>query len=275
MKNFDVRRWCAVLGLFLAVVCLTACPAHLPPPENALTDPLELRAAIDARLETVEDARFRDVVVDYFGEGERVKARMLILVKTPDSLRMQTRLPGSDEILSMLVSDGETFAVHKRDTHEYFTGRPTRENINRLMPVPVDLSGADVVRIMLGGAPWDRFDHEGGAPTLRWDARTGNYEYSVPTTDGGKLSMQVRHTDYAVVSVTEVNAKGKQQYGYETRRWAKSGPIAVPGYRRFLWPGRNLDFSISVGETQVNVELEEHLFEFPAPAGSKIIEIGG
>lgn len=273
MKNLDVRQWWAVLGLFLAVFCLTACPAHLPPPENALTDPLELRAAIDARFEGVEDARFRDVVLDYFGKGERVKIRMLIVAQWPESLRVQSRLPGSDEILSLLVSNGENFAVHKRDTNEYFTGRPTRENINRLLPV--DLSGGDVVRILLGGAPWDRFDHDGGQATLRWDTRSGQYEYSVPTAAGGRLSMQVRHTDFAVVSVTEVNAKGKQEYGYETRRWTKVGPISVPGYRRFLWPGRDLDFSISVGETQLNVELEDHLFEFPAPAGSRIIEVDG
>lgn len=273
MNTLDVRQWWAVFGLFLAVLFITACPAHLPPPENALTDPVELRAAIEARFEGVEDARFRDVVMDYFGKGERLKMRQLILVKLPDQLRVQTRLPGSDEILNMLVSNGETFALHKRDTNEYFTGPPTRENINRLLPV--DLSAADVVRVMLGGAPWDRFDHEGGQPTLRWDTSSGQYEYSVPTRSGGRLSMQVRHTDYAVVSVSEVNKQGKQLYGYETRRWTKAGPIAVPGYRRFIWPELDLDFSISVGETQVNVDLEEHLFDFPAPAGSKIIQVDG
>ncbi|MBA2663600.1 MAG: hypothetical protein H0U74_15025 [Bradymonadaceae bacterium] len=272
-KNTFGPRWLTALGLLVAALWLTGCPANLPPPDNALTDPVELRHAIDARFENIEDARFRDVVLDYFGKGERFKVRQLIVVQRPDRLRVQTRLPGSDEILSMLVSNGDTFALHKRDTHEYFTGEPTRENINRLLPV--DLSGADVVRIMLGGAPWDRFEREGATPSLRWDTRSGHYEYSVQTAQGGRLSMQVRHTDFAVISVTEVNAKDKRVYAYETNRWNNVGPIAVPTYRRFVWPERDLDFSINVGETQVNVDLEDQLFEFPPPPGSTIIHVGG
>lgn len=261
-----------VFALFLALLFTWAgCTRHIAPPDNVIDDPQELRHAIDGRYAHVEDARFLNVVLDYFGSGERVRMRQLIAVQMPDRLLVQTRIPGSDEILNRLVSDGETFALHSRDTHEYITGAPTRENINRLLPV--DLSAADVVRVMLGGAPWDRLDYEPGEVRLDWDSRRGEYALSVETHEGGVLSIYVRHTDYAVVGVIEVDADAKRVYEYTTKSWKTYEGIVLPSWRRFVWPGENLDFSLDVGETQINIDLPDHLFEFPPPPGSRIIHL--
>lgn len=257
--------------LLAALLCLTACPKNIPPPDNELKSPDELRAAVDARFEAIETARFKEVVIDYFGGGERIKVRQLVLVAKPSFLRVQTRLPGTEEILSLLVSDGETFAMHRRDTNQYFTGAATPENIARLLPV--DLSATDVTRIMLGGAPWDRFAAYGTPPELTWDRKRGKYAYSVPTTAGGRLTMWIRSTDFAVEDVREYDANDKVVYRYETDKWKSLQNNSLPDWRRFVWPKRDLDFSMHVGETQLNVELPESLFELPPPAGSEIITI--
>ena len=263
--------------LSIALTCavfLVGCGCkQVPPPANRLEEPAALRAAVDARIEQIEDARFKEVVLDYFGDGERVKVRQLILVKSPSLLRVQTRLPGSDEILSLLVSDGETFSMHKRDTNEYFTGAATSANIARLLPV--DLSAADVARVMLGGAPWDRFDMRAGAPSLVWDGCEGAYRYFAETREGGELSAWVRPSDYAVVRVRQTDAAGERIYEYTTDDWQRHGAVALPQYRRFVWPARDLDFSMDVGETQVNTGLPDTLFELPPPAGSAIIRVDG
>jgi hypothetical protein len=257
--------------LLLCAVLLAGCPRNIPPPDGALQHAEELRVAIDARVSTIEDARFREVVLEYFGDGERVRVRQLILVQQPDRLRVQTRIPGSDEILNLLVSDGETFSMHQRDTNEYYTGAPTRENINLLLPV--DLSGRDVVRVMLGGAPWDRFAEGGGVPEMVWDRRRGLYEYSVTRSDGNVLSMWVRHDDYAVIEMQEVTATDELVYSYQTRGWRDAGQVSLPAHRRFVWPARDLDFSLDVGDTQLNISLDGHLFELPPPPGSRIYEL--
>lgn len=261
------------LLLFLAVAALAGCAKNIPAPDNALTDAAQLRAAVDARLEPIETVRLKEVVIDYFGEGDRVKIRQLILVAKPSLLRVQTRLPGTDEILSLLVSDGERFAMHRRDTNEFVTGAATPENIAQLLPV--DLSAIDVTRVMLGGAPWDRFDAEGGTPELKWDKRKGKYSYSVATQDGGRLTMWVRHTDFAVEEVRQFDAKEKLVYRYETDRWQPYDGAVLPEWRRFVWPKRNLDFSMRVGETQLNSEFPDTLFELSPPAGSTVISIDG
>ncbi len=272
--DMKAYRFFAATTCLLAVsLALTSCTKKIPPPDNALETPQELENAVDARIEQVDSARFREVILDYFGKKERVKVRQLILVKRPDKLRVQTRIPGTDEIMSLLVTDGEQFAMHDRDTNRYYTGRPTPENINRLLPV--DLSASDVVRVMLGGAPWDRFARESGEPEMEWNSKTGRYRYSVPTADGGELSMEVRHTDYAVVQVTEKASDGELVYEFETDDWERTESIALPAYRRFIWPGRDLDFSLDVGDTQVDVNLNSVLFQLAPPAGSEIIPVDG
>ena len=265
------RVWSWAVVLVLVPLVLGCCTRDIPAPDNALEDPAALRAAIDARLEGIESARFKEVVLDDFGEDERVKVRQLILVERPDLLRVQTRIPGSDGVMSVLVSNGERFAMHRRDTNNYYTGAPTPRNINRLLPV--DLSARDVVRVMLGGAPWDRFAREGAQPRLEWNGKTGRYRYEVDTRGGGELAMEVRHTDYAVVEVRQTDAAGEVLYAYTTDDWERHGQVALPGYRRFIWPDRDLDFSLDVGETQLGVELPEILFEFEPPEGSKIIHL--
>jgi hypothetical protein len=254
------------------LVFATGCPRNIPEPDDALRDAPEVRAAVEARIEPAQSARFKEVVLDYFGNGDRVKVRQLLLVKKPSYVRVQTRLPGSDEILNLLVTDGQTFAMHKRDTNEYFTGKATRGNIARLLPV--DLTPQDVLRVMLGGGPLDRFDTEGsGEPTMEWDGREGAYRYEVDTRDGGDLAMWVRHGDFGVTKVRQRNADDEVVWSYETDDWRRVEATVLPDYRRFVWPARDLDFSMDVGETQLNVDLPEILFELPPPAGSREIVV--
>lgn len=256
-----------IILLFFVLIAF-GCGTKIPPPDNAITDPALLRGAIDARQSTIESARFKEVVFDYFGNGERVKVKQLILVAQPTYLRVQTKMPGSEELMSVLVSDGTNFAMHRRDTNAYVSGPATRENVAKLLPV--DLSAADVARVMLGGAPWDLFDDQGVAPTLNWDQRKGLYAYSVERKNGGQLTMWVRHTDYAVIEVEERDAKNNAIYRYTTDDWKRHLDWSLPSFRHFIWPSRDLDFSMDVNETQLNVELPEHLFTLDPPAGSTV-----
>lgn len=271
MNNFKVTRR-LLLGLFF-IVSAACCGRTIPPPENEIKDPLLLKGAIDARVEGFDAVRFKEVIFEYYGDQERLKVRQLILVKQPDKLRVQTRLPGSDEIVNLLVSDGETFAMHRRDTNDYLTGAPTRENLNKLLPL--DLSSHDVVRVMLGGAPWDRMAQEQNPLQLAWDGKKGQYRVWVKTRAGGRFEVFVRATDFAVTEMSEADNSGDVIYTYETDDWRAYGVRSLPEFRRFQWPGEDLDFSVDVGETQVGITLPDQLFQFPPPPGSRIIEVDG
>ncbi len=263
------------LLLSFAIFFLFACPADIPPPKNLIKDPAQMRAAITARSESIESIRFKEVILEYFGKGERVKIRQLILVKKPTTLRVQTRVPGSEEILSLLVSNGDRFAMHRRDTNEYFHGTATPQNIGMLLPV--NLSAADLVRVLFGGAPWDRFDqYSKTTPILSWDRKDGKYVYKV--RQGEKtLEMLIRPTDYAVTEVREKDSNDEIVYQFQTDDWKKVDSsitgISLPNWIRFVWPDRDLDFSLTVRETQTNVELPDILFELEPPGGSRVIDV--
>lgn len=264
------RSLSRALGLTVVLVLLTLTLGcrNIKPPDNEIKDPQILMAAMSARLEQVDTARFKEVVFEYYGE-ERIKLRQLILVKAPAKLRVHTRMPGSDEVINVLVSNGDTFSMHRRDTNEYITGKPTRENINRLLPL--DLSAHDVSRVMLGGAPLDRFASEKGPVKLNWDKRKGHYVLSTQTHKGGEFRIRVRHTDFAVLGVAEVDEKGKDVYSYTTKSWESHAPLSLPDWRRFEWPSEKIDFSVDVGETQLGVNLDDALFSLDPPAGSRVI----
>jgi len=166
-----------LVTIALLGIAAPACRGQVRASADAIEEPSKLRSAIRARTDDFSTARFKEVVLEYFGEKERVKVRQLILVEQPRSVRVQTRAPGSNEIVNLLVTDGESFALHRRRSNRYVTGPPTRANINRLLPV--DLSARDIVRVMFGGAPWDRFDSAPGDPSLDWNGDKGSYEYSV------------------------------------------------------------------------------------------------
>lgn len=271
--TFSFREFAAVLFAAAVSLAFGGCPRRVPPPDNAIEEPAEMREAIQARTAQFSTGRFKEVVLDYFGKDERVKVRQLILVEQPDHLRVQTRLPGSNEIVSLLVTNGEKFALHKRKNNEYITGPPTRENINRLLPV--DLTARDVVRVMFGGAPWDRFDNAPGDPQLEWSKKKGRYLYAVDTAEGGRLQMQIRHPSHAVVAVTEFGPDDEVVYEYTTDDWKRFGDASLPIWRRFVWPARDLDFSLDVGETELGVGLPDKLFQLSPPPGSTIRRVDG
>ena len=262
----------------LALLGLWGCPKHIPPPANLITSPVQLRAAIDGRVESIDSLRLKGVVTDYFDAEGRVKVRQLILVRPNDKIRVQTRLPGSDEIVNLLACSQGRCAMHNRNSNEYLHGSGSAENVSMLLPI--DLSAADVVRVMSGGAPWDRFASFDGVESVSWDTRVGRYLYR-SLRDDGSLTMSVRSTDFAVVEISQFDSDQKVVYRYTTDDWqvrrasgsTPSTSVALPDYRRFLWPLRQLDFSMSVGETQVGVPLSDALFELAPPPGSRVVDV--
>ncbi len=261
--------------LLVGILFLAACPSTFPAPKNLIRSPLKMREAIKARSETLDSVRLKEVILEYFGKGERIKIRQLILVKKPTMLRVQTRVPGSEEILSLLVSDGKKFAMHRRDTNVYFHGESSPQNIGMLLPV--NLSAADLVRVLFGGAPWDRFDgYSSNEAELEWDTKVGKYVYKKSDALGEKsLEMFIRPTDYAVVEVHEKNKKGEIVYSYQTDDWepTQGSKLTLPTFIRFVWPDRELDFSLTLRETQTNVDLPDILFELEPPGGSQVVNV--
>lgn len=91
-----------------------------------------------------------EATLDYFGEGGRVRGKMLYLGAVPAKLRFDVYSPFG-VTLSTLTSDGEQFALLDLRTKEFFYGPATTCNVKRFTQVPVPPFA--LVELLRGQAP--------------------------------------------------------------------------------------------------------------------------
>ncbi len=263
--------WWLLAGLGLL---LGGCPKNVPPPTDEVTDAAELLEAINGATTSIDDARMLDVRLDYFGQQGRASIKQLILLQHPDRLRIQTYIPGMEGVAGVLVCACGKFAFHDRQEDVYYHGPATTENIARVMPV--GLNCKDLAHVLLGGAPHDRLGSMGVEPSIQWDRTEGGYllDWQGASGEDSRARVWVRHGDWRVTKMTTWTADGETRYDYEAEKFAKMGEIILPGRRRFVVKSTGEDFSLTQGETQVNPELDEVLFQLAPPAGSPVRYIG-
>ncbi len=257
----------AAAALLVSVVALQGCPRDIPPPEGALTAPQELLAAMDAAMEPVQTARFKNAALQYYGEQGRVSVRQTLLVAQPDRLRVQTYLPGIDDTAGVLVCACGRFAYHDRQENVYYYGEADAQNISRFLPV--GLTCGDVGRVLLGGPPRDRIAGASGAPTLAWDRSAGRYALTFPEGDG-TLRLGVEHGTWRVSTIDATSSSGASRFRYEVDGFERIDGQPIPERRRFVVEASGEDISLKNGETQLNPALPETLFGLEAPVGTSV-----
>lgn len=270
------RSPAALVVGFLALSLLYGCPKDYPPPTDQVTDPAELLAGVRTATEEVTDARFKDVRLDYFGEKGRLSVKQLVLVAHPDRVRIQTYIPGFEGVAGVLVCACGQFAFHDRQENVYYYGPSTAENVARVLPV--GLSCEDLVHVMLGGAPHQRLELAGGEPRLKWDGETGRYSLTQQgvrgVDEGARIELQIRHGDWRIAEMVVGDGKGGVRYRYSADRFSTEDGRVLPGKRRFVVPATDEDFSLTTGETQIDPELPEVLWELAPPQGTPFRYIG-
>jgi hypothetical protein len=238
-------------------------------------DPLELLAAVEAATLETPDARFKDVRLDYFGERGRLSLKQLVLVAHPDRVRIQTYIPGFDGVAGVLVCACGQFAYHDRREDVYYYGVATAQNVGRVMPV--GLNCQDLVHVLLGGAPHRRLRAAGGTASVRWDRATGRYDLRVDGRDGvdsdASFSLQIRHGDWRVAAL-ELHHDRKVQYRFTADRFETVAGRVLPRRMRFIIPKSDEDFSLTIGETEVDPDLPEVLWELAPPSGTPVERVG-
>ncbi|MEL6179391.1 MAG: DUF4292 domain-containing protein [Myxococcota bacterium] len=266
----------ALLGVLSVLGLAAANCRSVAPPQDALTDPQELIAAITSATEDVQTVRLKDMRLDYFGDKGRISVKQLILLGSPDRTRIQTYIPGLDGVAGVLACACGQFAYHDRDQNVYYYGPASAENVARVLPV--GLTCRDLGSILLGGLPGERLEREAGSPVLVWDTNTGRYALTWPlergANAGGRISAQVRHGDWRVTQLTVHNASGTLEYTYTARSFEKVEGFTLPTSRRFLVADESEDISLTGDTIQLNPELDEILFQLEAPQGTPLNYVG-
>lgn len=260
----------------VAMALLCACPTDYPPPTDIVSDGGELLSGVQSATLDLPDARFKEVRLDYFGEKGRLSVKQLVLVAHPDRVRIQTYIPGFEGVAGVLACACGRFAYHDRRENVYYYGPSTAQNVARVLPV--GLSCRDLVHVMMGGAPHERLAQAGGTVVSQWDRTTGRYAVSLTGVHGvdagARFDLQIRHGDWRVAEMIVGDGEGGVRYRYTADHFEKTDGRVLPARRRFVVPASDEDFSLTVGQTQIDPELPEVVWQLAPPGGTPVRYIG-
>lgn len=166
--------------------CLAAC-GRTPPSVFPTADvALERMRATGACSRAVQG----EATLDYFGEGGRVRGKLLYLGAHPAKLRFDAYSPFG-VTLSTLTSDGENFALLDLRTKEYFYGPSTTCNVERFTGVPVPPFA--LVQLLRGQAPV--LVHAPEQATIEWRSKLfGSGRYVVEVRGANEARQEIELT---------------------------------------------------------------------------------
>ncbi len=261
-----------MMPLLFALTALTAaCGARrVAPPDDALTDPAELFGIVAARGEGLDTVRYR-ATLEYYGDGGRVRIRQAVLARQPTDVRIETISPANTS-LAVLVLNADELLYYDVSSELFIVGEPTPEHIGQL--APLWLTPRDIVRVLVGGAPIDDVDADPSTYALRWERRGGHYELTMPTLDGGPLTLDVEHGTWALVGARQHDDDGELLW--ELRAGGLEAHVVdgeelwLPTRLRFLLPEERVDMSLDVERVDVNPSLSDRLFTLEPPRGIEV-----
>jgi outer membrane lipoprotein-sorting protein len=248
------------------------CGTPIRPPDNGITDPVELLNVMSGRLGDLHSARF-SVVTEYYGPGGRgANFRQAVLVRAPEDLHVQVISPFGTT-LSVLVSNGQTLSLWDQENEVFYSGSPSPRNIARMLPFY--MTAADIVRVLLGGPPLDQIGPNTPDYELEWDGDEGRYRLTLPLPDNdGRLELGVRHNDWTVESARRFDTDGELVFELRTGDPQDVGDTVLPMQLRFMLYGEiEIDMSMEVESAEVNVDLPDSLFELDPPRGVEQINL--
>jgi outer membrane lipoprotein-sorting protein len=200
--------------------------------------------------------------IDMRRADQRVKAHMLYLASRPAKLRFETE-SFFDQPLSILVSDGMTFAAWDMKNGRFVRGAATPANISQILPVPMD--GPEVSGILLGDPPWIPYaqavlETEPDGDRLRLELTTARerqrvwldpdllYPIEVRLDRGEQLVYQLRFEDWLI----------------------ESGRAVIARKIEFEMPAEQISVRIRIRQVQADPDLPAELFRLEPPEGAQV-----
>jgi hypothetical protein len=225
--------------LFVVVILLAGCP-RIVRPTFPHTDANVLLRAHDSMRARVTSLR-AEARVDQRGHQGRIRGTVLMFVEKPDRVRFDAMTQFGPA--AILTSDGATFSLTDLRERRFMIGPTCPNNIARLLGIP--LSGEDVGRMLLGGAP--RMPNAGVSLAM---SDEGYYRVTLHAHDGTRQEL-----DYTIRE-SDANAPPAEQRLRLIRAEAYDAQDAT------IWRAIYRDYRvIPLGEMGVAMPYEVHFFD--------------
>jgi len=252
------------LGL-VAAMALAALFAGCPsgrhaPPSDLVEDPREILA-----LATRGDDGLRSVAIEaratQYSDHRVIKGKLVILVRRPAAVHFSGLSP-TDDVVSVLATDGDRFTSFERGADVCFVGRACPENVGRL--VPIAMESEQLAAVLVGRPPFIAHTRS----KVGWDARVGAYRLELEGGDvvqrawiahgtGEVRRAQLIRGDRVTVDLT---------YG----DWREIDGHRLPQRVDVRMDRDNVDLRMVYREIDVNLELADSAFAIPCPEGMEV-----
>ncbi|NVJ28689.1 MULTISPECIES: DUF4292 domain-containing protein [Myxococcus] len=251
----------AAAAIFLAVLC-SACPKRIEfGPEGQLTD---------AEVVYQRVRQNQDNVVSLEGDAKlRVESPqqsgtigMFLSVTRPALLHLET-FDFFNRPLASLVGDGTRFGLYQTETHTYYQGPASPQNVSRFLPVV--LPGEELVAIMLGQVPLIPPERM----TLELDTKEGVY---VLTLHRGTAS-QVLQVHPKYLRVVKSHVRGVPGYDLAFDDFLERGGLIFPGKVELIAKQAGTKLQLRYQQIKLNGRPDLTLYELTPPEGAKVVEV--
>lgn len=246
----------------LALVALPACPGDdHDPPADLIVDPAELierlegaplpeTAAIEARATQYSDAQV-------------IKGRLSILIQRPSSLHFAGLSP-TDDVVSVLATDGRRFTSFERGARVCHTGRACPENVGRL--VPIAMESGELGQALLGRPPL--IPH--GERSLEWDRRVGAYRLELVGAAGLTQRVWVSPVRGDVLRAQLIEG-GRVTVDLTYDEFTAIAGHRIPRQLDVKMVRGDVDLRLVYREVELGLELDPAAFGIPCPIGTEVV----
>ena len=249
------------LFLLLTLLVVPGCVHHvdfskLEPPDG----PALLREVdgLQAYMEQVKGSA-RVSVKAKDGNGE---VGAFIAARAPGEVHLEL-LDFFGSPAQVLVSNGETFGLYRKDTATWFHGPATAATISRLLPV--HLSTGELVAILLGRTP-----RLPGEPTSVV-ADTEADAWRVTLVQGDRKQTLFIHPESKRVMRSVLEGPGGYSLVFERLVTTQGLPFARKV--TFTDPATTVVLRWSEDDLELDGKLEPALFRVTAPSGARVVEV--
>lgn len=210
-----------------------------------------------ARLHAVRATGYADI----HSSGRHLRTHVVAVAQRPAWLRFENE-SFFDQPLSILTTDGMTFALWDMDKGRFLTGTATPANVARVLPMPLD--GAELAGIVLGDPPLIPY----AEIDLFWDDVDQLYRLLLKNSRQ-EQEVRIEPTSLRPVQVICHN-QGKLWYQLFFEDWSGNpgGPQA-PQTLRFASPQDSIKIEIHLRQVDINPHLDEKLFRLTPPGGMR------
>jgi len=250
------------LSLLSILIVIAACSGPVRLPEDPIEDPLVLLTALRTRARP--DTLYLYARAEYYSDHGVRKGKLLFMAGAPDRIRVETLSP-TDDMLSLLASQGEEFVAFQRGGKRCVVGTPCLENTSRFLPIP--LSIPQLIGLLSGQPPV--IAHVAPALTLR--RKTGLYELRLEDPVSGTTQLlEVDPFELDVISTTIRQKASGLRVRLNFDEYRAQGPYRLPRKIRVRLDQDDTDLSLEVREVEADLVFKGDPFTVLCPRGTAV-----